>query len=506
MATSPEEVLGPALLGGNNLPEGWANATLDTLCKEITDGTHKTPNYTEKGIPFISTANISPFKKGFDFTEYKRYISPNEHDELTKRCKPEQGDILLSKCGTVGKVKEVDVDYPFSIFVGLALLKTYPGIFAHRFLEYVLNTREITEQFIANSPGSTRQTLAIKGIRPVRIPIPPLAEQKRIVVELEELLNQVNTIKERLNRVSLIMKHFRQAVLGAACSGSLTEGWRETNPDTENAGRLFKLIKSKGFDTDKLLPELPTGWKWVVIDDLASDQPRSIQSGPFGSNLLHSEFQSIGVLAIGIDNVLNGHFSIGKGHRINQKKYAELRKYQARPMDVLITVMATIGRCCVIPENIEPAIITKHVYRITVNHDIIEPHYLMRAFQGSLIVQQQISDRTRGQTRPGINGAILKRIAIPTPPVLEQLEIVHRVEALFALADAIEKRIEAAKLRADKLTQSILAKAFRGELVPTEAELARQEGRPYEPAEVLLERVKAERKKKLGGPRQVSRR
>ncbi len=87
----------------------------------------------------------------------------------------------------------------------------------------------------------------------------------------------------------------------------------------------------------------------------------------------------------------------------------------------------------------------------------------------------------------------VKAVCIALPPVQEQHEIVRRVEALFRLADAIEKRVAAATARSDKLTPAILAKAFRGELVPTEAELARREGRDYEPAAVLLERIRVER-------------
>jgi type I restriction enzyme S subunit len=91
-------------------------------------------------------------------------------------------------------------------------------------------------------------------------------------------------------------------------------------------------------------------------------------------------------------------------------------------------------------------------------------------------------------------------------PLAEQHEIVRRVEALFQLADAIEKRVAAATARADKLTQAILAKAFRGELVPTEAELARRKGRAYEPASVLLERIKAQNDKSKTAPKARARR
>src|SRR5690606_34594397 len=97
------------------------------------------------------------------------------------------------------------------------------------------------------------------------------------------------------------------------------------------------------------LPELPEGWCWATVEQLASDEERSVQSGPFGSNLRHSEFTPTGKLVVGIDNVQDGYFSPGRQNRIPLQKYDELVRYKARPGDLVITVMATIGRCCVIP-------------------------------------------------------------------------------------------------------------------------------------------------------------
>src|SRR5262249_45060955 len=105
-----------------------------------------------------------------------------------------------------------------------------------------------------------------------------------------------------------------------------------------------------------------------------------------------------------------------------------------------------------------------------------------------------------GEGRPHLSFDDIRATAIAIPPVEEQREIVRRVEALFKLADAIERRVTAATARVEKLTQAILAKAFRGQLVPTEAELARCEGREYEPASVLLERIRAERTGTNGEP------
>ena len=105
---------------------------------------------------------------------------------------------------------------------------------------------------------------------------------------------------------------------------------------------------------------------------------------------------------------------------------------------------------------------------------------------------------SREVARPTLNLEQLQTLPVPLAPLAEQHEIVRRVEALFQLADAIVKRVAAATARAEKLTQATLTKAFRSELVPTEAELARREGRPYEPASALLERIRAEREKVMG--------
>ena len=191
---------------------------------------------------------------------------------------------------------------------------------------------------------------------------------------------------------------------------------------------------------------------------------------------------------IGIDNVIDGKFSLGEAGIELAKQSTSLSKniWLAR-LHVLITVMSTVGRRCVMPVDLEQAIITKHVYRITCNQSLVNPYYLMNCLRGSKSVVDQINAAIRGVTRLGINGGILKTLEIPVPPLVEQTEIVRRVEALFALADQIEARYKKAKAHTDRLTQSILAKAFRGELVPQDPN--------DKPAEELLKQIHAEKQK-----------
>ena len=107
--------------------------------------------------------------------------------------------------------------------------------------------------------------------------------------------------------------------------------------------------------------------------------------------------------------------------------------------------------------------------------------------------RDNLSQFAPATAQKNINIAILNDLAVPLPPLAEQLEIVRRVEGLLAQADRIEKRLAVATRQVESLTQAILGQAFRGDLVPTEAELARREGRDYEPASVLLDRIRAER-------------
>jgi type I restriction enzyme S subunit len=244
--------------------------------------------------------------------------------------------------------------------------------------------------------------------------------------------------------------------------------------------RRLPECRLRDHDASKL-PEVPQNWAWATIEMLAGPEPRSIQSGPFGSNLLHSEFQETGILAIGIDNVLDGEFTSGSQHRISNEKYQQLKRYTARPLDVLITVMATVGRCCLVPEDAETAIITKHVYRISVDRNLCDPTFLMNALRGCPAVQKQLYGEIQGVTRPGINGKILKGLLIPIPPIEEQRLALSRIEALFTEADDIEAAVAGAKHLADKLDQSILARAFRGELAPQDPN--------DEPASTLLRRI-----------------
>ncbi|MBY0231032.1 MAG: DEAD/DEAH box helicase family protein, partial [Gemmataceae bacterium] len=170
-----------------------------------------------------------------------------------------------------------------------------------------------------------------------------------------------------------------------------------------------------------------------------------------------------------------------------------------RKGELLITVVgAGIGDAAIVPDECNGYNLARAVAKVPIRE--FDVAYVRRWVETGL-AQVWLKGDAREVARPTLNLEQLATLPVPLPPLDEQREIVRQVWALFALADGIEAKLAAARKRVDALTQAVLAKAFRGELVPTEAELARREGREYEPASVLLERVRAERAAPAKGAR-----
>ncbi len=186
------------------VPSIWENNKLESLCKKITDGTHKTPDYKNSGIVFISAKNIREGK--LDFSDHK-YISYEEHELLIKRCKPEAGDVMLSKSGSLGdSVVIPEVDFEFSIFESLALMKVKKKKVSSKFLTQIFNSPSTKRHFWSITTGLAVKHLHLRDLRKMSILLPPLPEQKAIAdllstwdkaIEKTERLIQVK--RKRLN-------------------------------------------------------------------------------------------------------------------------------------------------------------------------------------------------------------------------------------------------------------------------------------------------------------------
>jgi len=186
-------------------PDGWVWCRLGGLMNLITDGAHHTPTYTESGVHFLSVKDVAHGKINLSNT---RYISEEEHIELTTRCHPEYGDLLLTKVGTTGIAKVVDIEKEFSLFVSVALLKFNQTSIYNYFLENLINSPYVKKQSDNGTKGMGNKNLVIKTISNFLVSIPPLKEQKQIVRKIESLFKicdeleiHINTSKENTQRL-----------------------------------------------------------------------------------------------------------------------------------------------------------------------------------------------------------------------------------------------------------------------------------------------------------------
>jgi type I restriction enzyme S subunit len=191
---------------------------LDELCVKITDGTHSTPHYIDSGIPFLSVKDITTGM--IDFGNC-RHISPEEHGELTKRCNPERGDVLLTKVGTTGFAKTIDTDREFSIFVSLALLKLRRDRLCPEFAEYMLNSSRLQEHSAAGTRGVGNKNLVLKFIREFPMPTPTLNQQKDIVEALNDIRSTATVLSHQRSSSASGLEAFLPAVLDKAFRGEM---------------------------------------------------------------------------------------------------------------------------------------------------------------------------------------------------------------------------------------------------------------------------------------------
>jgi type I restriction enzyme, S subunit len=242
--------------------------------------------------------------------------------------------------------------------------------------------------------------------------------------------------------------------------------------------------------TDDERESVPDNWSWVKVGELGDGADEAVQVGPM--SMQSRDFEDSGVPVLNVGCIQTGWFDKSKLNYMPATKASAFGRYCIRAGDILFTRSGTIGRCAVATPAEQGHLMTLHLLRVRPDQRKALSAYLCYVFQGAPHIQRQMKEAAIGSTRAGFNTNLLAGLDVPIPSLPEQREIVRRVGALFKLADRIEAKLAAARQRVDALPQAVLAKAFRGELVPTEAELARREGRDYEPAADLLARIRAE--------------
>lgn len=462
----------------NELPEGWTNPRLEEIA--LINPRHPKTLKPSLKVSFVPMPRLSETDWRLDVAEQR-----NLGDVMKGYTHFADGDVLFAKITPCMENGKAAVATALASGLGcgtteLHVIRPLDGI-DPRYIYHFLHQERFRREAALSFTGSAGQLrVPVSFIQQSPIPLAPRGEQSRIVVKLEVLLDAVDACQKRLAKIPMLIKRFRQSVLAAACAGRLTADWRDGHAINKD-----KPLRSKS-ESDAL-PEIPNGWTWVRLAELGNlGRGKSRHRPRDAAHLYGGQYPFIQTGDIA-----------RSGGRLSEHRqtYSEAGLAQSKLWPkgtVCITIAANIADSAILTY---PACFPDSVVGVICDNRKCLAEYLEFFIR---IARDDLSQFAPATAQKNINLAILNDVMVPLPILTEQQEIVRRVEALLKTADQIEARYRKAQAQVEKLTQSILAKAFRGELVPTEAELARREGRDFEPASTLLNRVLKDRAQPAG--------
>jgi type I restriction enzyme S subunit len=439
----------------------------------------------EGDFKYVTAKNIRPW--GLDMTDMS-YVDAKTHQEIYARCPVERNDVLYIKDGaTTGLAVVNPLDEQFSMLSSVALLKPNRKALDSSYLKYWLNSPETLSMMLDKMTGTAIRRLTLTTISSQQIPLPPLPEQRRIVAKVDGLTARTARARKELNRIPTLIARYKQRLLALAFSGELTAGWRAQNKDAQPiAGRSPREIRSK-FSTgenDEFDPpfDIPPNWRWLRLPEIGDlDRGKSRHRPRNDPKLFGGPYPFVQTGDVrAADRVLTEF----------ETTYSEFGLEQSRlwPIGtVCITIAANIAETAIL--GIE-ACFPDSVVGFLPDADKISGAFVEFFIR---TMRSELEAFAPATAQKNINLNVLSSVRVPVPPAEEQAEIVRRIESAFGWLDRMAADHAAAARLLPKLDAAILAKAFRGELVPQDPN--------DEPASVLLERVNAERQSEAKKPK-----
>ena len=431
-------------IGSPALPNDWVYATLEQISKVILGQSPPSSTYNTngEGLPF--------YQGKLEFG--KLYPTPRKWCTAPKKI-AEKGDVFISIRAPVGPTNLCPEKS--AVGRGLAAIRGLGGIQSF-FILYLI--RRFENEIANKGTGTTFNAITGNQLKNFEIPVPPLAEQRRIVAKLDTLFTQLDAAVDSLKQTQTQLQRYRRSILKAAFDGELTRKWREGYSDELEPMSVSEISTLEG------LPELPHGWVWTTLEGISEiilgQSPPSSTYNTDGEGLPFYQ----------------GKLEFGKLYP-TPRKWCTKPKKIAKRGDVFISIRAPVGPTNLCPEK---SAVGRGLAAIRGLHGI-QPFfilYLLRRFEN------EIASRGTGTTFEAITGNQLKTFEIPLPSLAEQEQIVSELERHLLVADEVEATITSELRRAERLRQAILKQAFSGKLVPQDSN--------DEPVEILLARIKAE--------------
>lgn len=440
----------------SELPRGWVEDEASTICELVQSGGTPKEGFIDKpGVPFLKVYNIVDQK--IDFEYRPQFIDVEIHRSSMAKSQAFPGDVLMNIVGPpLGKVAVIADSFPtWNVNQALTIFRPSEAL-TSEWLYYFLCGGDSVKSVINETRGSAGQVnISLSQCRAFKLPLPPLAEQKRIVAKLDAMNAKSARARTELARIETLVSRYKQAVLSKAFSGELTRKWPLLS---------LALLSKAVFD------------------------------GPFGSNLKSADYTEDGPRVVRLENIGARQFIEEKRTHISEEKFRSLARHALQANDLLFSSFVSEEiRACLFPANTDFQAINKaDCFCIRLDAAKIDPQFALLQLTSETTYRHFVQ-QVHGATRPRINLSQLKNYPLLVPTLEEQHEIVRRIESAFAKIDRLAKEAKRALALVGRLDEAILAKAFRGELVPQDEN--------DESAELLLARIRAERETAPKGKR-----
>ncbi len=376
------------------------------------------PIFYGGNIPWVT---ISDFKNSVNDVIYETDQNLTEEGlkEINNRIFP-KGTLLLAMYGSVGKTAILGVDAS----TNQAILGIQPKNYEVLNINYLKFWLDHNQEYLSfQSKGATLKNISLSIVEKMKIDLPEIETQNRIVA----LLDKAKSLLEKRDKILMLYNEFLKSIF--------LEMFGEKNPN-------FNY------------------WQEVSIVELGKNK-KSFRTGPFGSRLKHERFKEEGEIAVlGIDNAVENTFKWKKKRFISIEDFNEFKNFQVFPRDVIITIMGTVGKSAVIPENIGTTINTKHLAAITLNENRCNPYYLAFSIHSNPYITGQLRIRERGAVMNGLNLTLIKELKIKEAPI----ELQNRFELIYKQSIKAINNIINSKHELQKLFDVLSYLLFKGEL------------------------------------------
>lgn len=456
--------------------DNWTSVPLKDLGSWSGGGTPSKSKhaYWEDGtIPWVSPKDM----KTDHIVDSEDHITQAAVEESTAKLIPAGSVLIVTRSGILSHTLPVALTtVPVTVNQDLKSLTPREGVLP----EYVTWALRCFAREILNTcskQGTTVSSIETAALHRFEIPVAPLDQQKRIIAEIEKQFSRLDEAVANLKRVKANLKRYKAAVLKAAVEGRLVETEaeraRREGRSYETGEQLLQRIletrrnqwQGKGKykepttpDTTNL-PELPEGWVWAISNVIFD----FVTSGSRGWAKYYSDSGSI-FLRVG--NLDHGTIDLDLSdiQRVEAPANLEADRSRVKPGDLLISITAELGMVAVVPENIGDAYINQHV-AIARSTDLVNKNYIGWFFACEHAGKKQLESLRRGATKAGLGLDDIRSVYIAMPPVSEQQRIVAEVDRRLSLLLETESQVDANLKRAERLRQSILSRAFSGNLL-----------------------------------------